>query len=192
MQIALAGKGIGASALTETLATQPGQVYTVAAIGTSPQNLGLLVFSDDNTAVSGTAKVRVYQLSPDAGAINVTTGNQSVWDGSYQQASEYLTYSAGTPTFSLDASQANGTLSATPTLKSNTVTSIFMVGLFNGSPKAQVVQAQVAAVPGLPQTGSDPFAFITDGHLSTPWLLIALAMLFVGGTFLTRRWFSAR
>ena len=50
VQIALVGKGVGASALTETLAVQPGGVYTVAAIGTSPTNLALKVFYDNNIA----------------------------------------------------------------------------------------------------------------------------------------------
>lgn len=191
VQIAVTGKGIGAAALTQTLAVQPGNVYTVAAIGTSPQNLKLLVFNDNNIVSVGTAKVRVYQLSPDAGSITVLNADKSVWDGNYQEASEYFTLSAGTTTFSLDSSDYNQDLSITPALKANTVTSIFAIGLFAGAPKAKVVQAQVEAVPGLPQTGSDPFAFIDNGQLSTPWLFIAIATLFVGMTLLTRRWFRA-
>ncbi len=192
VQIALTGKGIGASALTETLAVQPGGVYTVAAIGTSAQNLSLLVFNDSNLVVSGTAKVRVYDLAPDAGAVNVFSQGRSLWDGSYQQASEYLALATGTAAFAVNTSAYNQGLSVMPLLKANTVTSIFAIGLFNGAPKAQLVQSQVAAVPELPNTGSNPFAFISDGSLTTPWLLIALATLCVGCTFLTRRWFRAR
>src|SRR6202166_976613 len=39
VQIALVGKGIGASALSETLSVSPGAAYTVAAIGTQVSNL---------------------------------------------------------------------------------------------------------------------------------------------------------
>src|SRR5260370_2949500 len=70
VQIALVGKGINASALTENLAVQPGKVYTVAAIGTNQNNLQLQVFSDSNLAAPGIAKVRMYQLSPNGGWIN--------------------------------------------------------------------------------------------------------------------------
>jgi hypothetical protein len=191
VQIALVGKGIGASALTETLTTQPGTVYTVAAIGTSPQNLSLEVFVDNNSVVSGTAKVRVYQLSPNGGSMNVTSGGQALVPTIlYQQASNYFTMPEGSRTFDLASSQNGKSLSIATTLKTNTVTSIFEVGMFNGSPQAELVTTQVAAVPGLPETGSNPFAFLSDGQLSTPWLLIVIATLFVGGTLFTRRLFA--
>src|SRR5712692_1109162 len=73
VQIALVGKGIGASALTETLAVNPDSAYTVAAIGTQANNLSLQVFVDNNTLSLGTAKFRAYQLSPDAGSVTVTS-----------------------------------------------------------------------------------------------------------------------
>src|SRR5436305_14948920 len=47
VQIALVGKGVGASALTETLTVNPGSAYTVAAIGTHANNLSLQVFVDN-------------------------------------------------------------------------------------------------------------------------------------------------
>src|SRR5216684_4167727 len=68
LQIALVGKGIGASALTETLTVNPGSAYTVAAIGTQASNLSLQVFVDNNVLASGTTKFRAYELSPDAGS----------------------------------------------------------------------------------------------------------------------------
>ncbi len=191
VQIALVGKGIGASALTENLAVQPGGVYTVAAIGTSSTNLSLEVFNDNNLASSGTARLRIYQLSPDAGWMNVLNDGQSLAGVNYQQASSYFTMSTGNSTFNLDSSRVSKTLSLATTLNPNTVTSIFAVGMFDGTPRAQLVSTQVAALPGLPQTGSNPFAFVTDGHLSTPWLLIAIALVLVGGTFFTRRLFGA-
>lgn len=189
VQIALAGKGIGTAALTQTLAIRPGGVYTVAAIGTNAQSLGLIVFNDDNVASSGTSKVRVYQLSPDAGTMNFNAGGKLLWDGGYKEASEYFTLSAGSTSISFDSTRYNKPLSLTAELKPNTVTSIFAVGMFSGSPGARLVQKQVDAVPGLPNTGSDPRAVVSEGSMSTPWLLVALATVLAGGMFLTRRWF---
>src|SRR5712692_11017386 len=69
VQIALVGKGIGGAALTQTLTVAPGYVYTVAALGASSSTLSLVVFIDNNLVKSGTAKVRMYQLSPDLGPV---------------------------------------------------------------------------------------------------------------------------
>src|SRR5437588_12589631 len=71
VQIALVGKGIGAAALTQTLAVQPGIAYTVAAIGATPTSLALEVFVDNNSLAPGVAKLRVYHLSPNLGPLNV-------------------------------------------------------------------------------------------------------------------------
>src|SRR5207248_4199550 len=71
VQIALVGKGIGASAITQTLAVSPGVAYTVAAVGTKATGLSLEVFIDNNLVAPGTAKLRVYQLSPNAGSVSV-------------------------------------------------------------------------------------------------------------------------
>lgn len=191
VQIALVGKGIGASALTETLAVQPGGVYTVAATGTSPTNLALKVFYDSNIAKPGTARLRVYQLSPDGGWMTLLNSGQSMAGMNYEQASDYFTMDSGANSFALASTPMNQSLSLSTTLKSNTVTSIFAVGMFDGTPHAELVSTQVAALPGLPQTGSNPFALISDGHLSTPWLLIAIALIAVGGTFFTRRLFGS-
>lgn len=197
VQIALAGKGINASALIETLPpVQAGVAYTVAALGTDGNHLSLAVFVDNNYAVAGTARVRVYQLAPDGGSMHVMEGGDSMVAGvSYQNASNYFTMTPGSHTF--DLGSAAGSKSLSTTLNANTVTSIFVVGVFSPNsfpdePRAELVQATTAALPGLPQTGSNPFAFLSDGRLSTPWLLIAIAMTFVGGTLFTRRLFGAR
>src|SRR5256884_5452559 len=61
VQIALVGKGIGASVITQTLSVSPGVAYTVAAIGTQAAGLSLEVFVDDNRQAPGQAKLPVYQ-----------------------------------------------------------------------------------------------------------------------------------
>src|SRR5260221_1803459 len=91
VQIAMVGKGIGASALTEILSVNPGTVYTVAAIGMQPCNLSLQVFFDNNFLSPGTATLRAYELSPDAGLATVAAGGKMLLSGiSYQNASNYL------------------------------------------------------------------------------------------------------
>lgn len=157
VQIAAVGKGVGAALLTQTLNVSPGLAYTVAALGTSPTALTLQVFIDNNMMVGSTAKARLYNLSPDAGSVNVTTNSNTLVNGlSYQQASGYLTLPGGAYTFNVKTSTNNATLPLSATLQSNVVTSIFVVGEVNGTPKIQLVLAQPSALPGLPSTGSDP------------------------------------
>src|SRR6266478_6278689 len=64
VQIALVGKGINAAVISQTLSVSPGAAYTVAAVGTQATGLSLEVFIDSNLLSPGTAKLRVYQLSP--------------------------------------------------------------------------------------------------------------------------------
>ncbi len=199
VQIALVGKGIGASALTETLSVSPGVAYTVAAIGTQPSNLSLQVFVDNNFLSSGTAKLRVYELSPDAGAINVAAAGNTLVSGiSYQAASNYLVVPAGSYTFDVSSPANNATLSTSTALNSNMVASLFVVGMFNGSPKSELVTSQTAGLPGVPNTGSDPNALspgaAAHGQASLAWLwpLGMAALLLLGSGFFTRRVITKR
>ena len=63
-------------------------------------------------------------------------GGQSMTGINYQQASDYLTMDAGASSFALTSASVNKSLSLSTTLKANTVTSIFAVGMFNGTPTA--------------------------------------------------------
>src|SRR5713226_9321861 len=192
VQIALVGKGIGGSLITQTLAVSPGFAYTVAAIGTNQTGLSLEVFIDNNQLTPGSAKVRVYHLSPDFGPVDVaTSGGSTLFTGvNYQQATDYRAIGTGAYTFDVHAINANTTLPIAATLNANTVTSIFTVGLFNGIPKITLVPAQVSGLPGLPGTGSDPNAQPTLVHSSQPflpWLFAALAVVFVTTSVVARR-----
>jgi Domain of unknown function (DUF4397) len=192
VQIALVGKGINASVISETLSVNPGVVYTVAAIGAQANNLSLEVFIDSNLLSSGTAKLRVYQLSPDGGSISVSTQENTVLSGiSYQNASNYLTLPVGGYTLNVDSPSNNTTLPVSVTLNANTVTSVFAVGLFNGNPKIQLVSSQVQGVPGVPDTGSNPNALSQPNDMQplAPWAwpLAGAALLLLGsGVFLRR------
>lgn len=193
VQIALVGKGINAAVITQTLAVQQGVVYTAAAIGTQATGLSIEVFIDNNFLNGGQTKTRIYNLSPDAGAFNVSAnGNALLNQVNYQQASNYVTMAAGSYNFNLTAPSSNTSLPLNETLPNNTVTSIFVVGLANGTPKIELVPSQVKAVPGVPSTGSDPRPLPGNGSTQSqgpaPWLLPILAAALVSaGIFLRRR-----
>jgi Domain of unknown function (DUF4397) len=178
VQIALVGKGIGGSLLSETLSVTPGTAYTVAAIGTQASGPSLEVFVDNNYVAANAAKLRVYNLSPDAGAVSVSHGSAGLLSSlGYQQASNYLTLSAGSYNFNVASANSSTPLPISATLKANTVQSIFIVGMLNGNPQIQLVQSQVSGLPGMPGTGSSPSP-ISKGTNSS-WSLIAwfLALL---------------
>jgi len=196
VQIALVGKGIGASVISETLAVSPGVAYTVAATGASPSSLGLHVFIDNNLLSPGTAKLRLYQLSPDAGSVSMDTGGNALLNGvAYPSASDYLTISAGSYTIGVDAS-SNTSLHVSTTLNANSVTSVFTVGLVQGTPNIQLVSTQVHGLPGVPNTGSDPNALTQENNVQPlaewTWLIGCLSLLLIGGSMFVHRLVAKR
>ena len=195
VQIALVGRGIGGAVITQTLAVSPGVAYTVAAIGATASTLSLEIFVDNNLIAPGTAKVRVYNLSPDAGPISVAAGGKTLVSAvAYQQASSYLALAPGSYTFTVNVSQGNTILPISETLKANMVTSLFIVGMFKGTPKLVLVPAQANGLPNVPGTGSDPNAPATSSQPLTPWLVLlgALVSAMIGTSVLTRRLAKAR
>jgi hypothetical protein len=190
VQIALVGKGIGGAAITQTLAVSPGYAYTVAAIGTQQSGLSLEVFVDSNLLSPGTVKFRVYQLSPDGGSVSVVARGNMLLNGvGYQNASNYLSIAAGAYTFQVASPGNNTTLSDATTLTANTVASLFLVGMFNGTPKSALVNSQAPGVPGVPNTGSDP---VVQGDGALPlapwsWPLGLASLLFIGSGIFLRR-----
>jgi hypothetical protein len=191
VQIALVGKGIGASVISETLTVSPGVAYTVAATGATPSSLALQVFIDNNLLSPGTARLRLYQLSPDAGLVSMDTGGNSLLSGiGYQSASNYVSITAGSYTVGVDAS-SNASLHVSEALKANTVTSVFAVGLVHGTPNIQLVTSQVQGLPGVPNTGSDPNAFTQANNVQPldgwMWLVGCLSLLLIGSGMFVRR-----
>ena len=186
VQIALLGKGINASLITQYLDVQPGTAYTVAAIGATPDKLGLQVFQDDNTAIVNHAKVRIYHLTADAKNVIFTVGEEnSVNNVHYLQASAYITEDAGPCDILFKDAQTNTSLPITVNLTANMVTSIFAIGLVNGNPKAHLVSAQTTGLPGLPQTGNPPVLADLVRPLA-PWLFLAITLAFLGTGMLYR------
>lgn len=178
VQVALIGRGSQASVITQNLTVQAGIAYTVAALGTKSQGFKLDVFVDNNQLDPGRAKIRVYHLSPGTGTVDVLNGGNAVVNGlGYEQASNYLTLSAGSYTFNVNVTQPATNQTVSATLKANTVTSVFAVGVFNSTPKLQFVSAQVTGLPGMPPTGSDPNTVIVEHTLPSqhfPWLTALL------------------
>lgn len=197
VQIALVGKGVNGAALTQTLSVSPGVAYTVAALGTQATGVSLQVFIDNNQFAPGMAKLRIYHLAPDLGSVSVTNGsNVNVGSLSYPQVSDYLSVAPGTYNFTVSSAQNGGSYPLTATLSANMVTSIFAVGLLNGTPKFTFTTAQVNGLPGLPGTGSDPNAVTTptpahSTSLPIPWLFDGIALLLVA-TIGIRLFFTSR
>lgn len=184
VQISAMGKGIGAAMLTQTLTVSPGFVYTVAATGTSATSLALIVFVDNNILTPGTAKLRLYHLSPDAGSVSVDASEKPLMSGViYKQSSDYLSLAAGSYDFGVDATTGTN-LSKSATLGANTVTSIFVLGLDKGVPHIELVSSTVPGLPKLPNTGSNPYAQLTGDSAQplTPltWLLGGLSIILLG------------
>jgi len=187
VQIALVGKGVGGAALTQTLNVTPGVAYTVAALGTQATDVSLQVFIDNNEFTPGMAKLRIYHFAPDLGSVSVTNGsNVNVSGLSYPQASNYLSVAPGTYNFAFSSTQSGGTYPVSASLNANMVTSIFAVGLLNGTPKFTFTTTQVNGLPGLPGTGSDPHALTPTSVTSAstpapiPWILRVVVLLIVG------------
>jgi sortase (surface protein transpeptidase) len=196
VQAALIGKGIGAASINQTLSLSTGVAYTVAALGTKATGFSLKLFVDNNVMASGMAKVRIYHLSPGTGPISVavdkmTAVKTAVKNLSYPQASDYFRLPAGLYTFLISASRPSLILLDTTTLRTNRVTSIFIVGVGKGTPPLQFVNAQVIGLPGMSRTGSDPDVLASNQQSFTPPSPWPLGILALGGMFagmLTRFW----
>ena len=190
VELALIGKGPSAGVLVQKLSVQAGAAYTVAAIGTKSTGFSLQVFVDDNRMVVGKATVRVYDLSPRSGTLSVVAGANVLFEPvSYRQASNYQRLAAGPYTFTFSSSQPAFTLVEQVTLKTDMVTSLFLVGMPNGTPPLQVVPMQVKGLPRLlAGTGSDPNALPVSTSELAPLIALPLGVLALAGIALA--WFT--
>ena len=196
IQVAPAGKGIGASVITQTVSVAAGVPYTVAAVGTASSGFSLAAFADDNLLSGSMASVRVYHLSPDAGPVNVAAGNSTVISGlTYENGSSYLSVPAGSYTFNVTVVNTGTKVPLPETLSSGMVYSVFAIGLLKGTPAIAFKVAAVAGVPGMPNTGSDPNAVVASASPFNPWLLAiftTVSLLLVGSGVALRRYAIVR
>ena len=196
IQVAPAGKDVSAAVITQSVSVDAGMAYTVAAIGTTSSGFALTAFVDNNMISNGSmTKVRVYHLSPDAGPVDVSAGGQKLISGlTYKNASDYLTVPAAAYNFTVTATDSNSQVPLSATLSGNMVYSVFAVGLLKGSPALAFKVKAVAAVPGMPNTGSNPFvqpAAPSQSYL--PWLLAGCSLVVLAGAGLVgRRYARAR
>lgn len=189
LQIALIGKGVNASLVTQTMTVDAGAAYTVAALGTNASGFSFSVFKDNNLVVGNGAKVRVYHLSPYAGAVNIDAGVNTIVQGlTYPQASNYVDVPAGSYTFNLTGAAQYTPSPLSTDIKPWTVTSIFAIGPLKGNTQIRFVSTQIAGTPGMPQTGSDPTP-VNSPQSGLPATLIGgiLGMLALMGCYGWRR-----
>ena len=196
IQIAVLGKGANAAFLTQTVSLQAGTPYTIVAVGTKATGFALHIFADNNSVTGNLAKVRVYHLSPGAGVVNVGAKGTMLISGlPYEQASNYVSVSPGSYTFNVTATQDGITSSVSAQLKPWTVTSIFAISPLNkqnSNSQLQFIQDQITGTPGMPGTGSDPYAAPSaapsPSSAPLPWTLPMLAILAAGvGVLLVSR-----
>lgn len=177
------GQPKSAAFFKTTAQTPAGGYYTLALLGDTSSSLSVVVFKDDPAIASGSARVRVYHLSPDADVASVSVGGQTVIPNvGYQQASDYLTVKPGTYTFDVAVQQASKTVPLMVTLESNKVTSIFGVGRVSatGADAFKFVVNTTGVMPAnWPQTGFNPYP-APAGHQSATSVMPASALLFGG------------
>lgn len=187
IDVAPMGKAASDAVIKQKVTVNEGVNYTVAAIGDSATTPALVAFGDDNSVVSGMAKVRVYHLSSDAGPVSVATGGKTVIpDLAFKAASGYLAVPAGSYTFDVTLKNSNKSVAQPATLESNKVTSVFALGLAAGSGDTALkfAAATVAGTPtGMPPTGVAPKPTATNTQLPAAALYaLAAGLLLIGGT----------
>jgi len=179
IQIGLIGTGVDAAVITQSITVSAGTPYTVAALGTKASGFSLSVFTDNNVVSTKDAKVRIYHLSPNATDVSISNGSSTIASGlTYQTASDYVNIPSGSYTFDA-AIPASQTLSLKANVKPWTVTSVFAIGVVNGTPAIQLISTQVAGVPGMPGTGSDPNAVSESTQPLAPWMLAIVFFLLI-------------
>ncbi len=195
IQVVPAGQTLDKAVITQNVDVQAGKYYTVAAIGDTSTTPALVAFADDNSVTPNKAKVRVYHLSSDAGAVSVGAGGSTLIDKlAFKDASDYLTVAPGSYTFDvtlLDKNNQKQTLDAM--LDGNKVTSVFALGLVGGSGDTafKFVPKVADGMPtGMPNTGFAPASSRSAESPVGMYLfgsLFALALIGGAGVLIARR-----
>ncbi|GAC1433960.1 MAG: DUF4397 domain-containing protein [Ktedonobacteraceae bacterium] len=190
IQIGLIGTGVDAAVITQSITVSASTPYTVAALGTKASGFSLSVFTDNNVVSTKDAKVRIYHLSPNATDVSISNGSNTIARGlTYQTASDYVNVPSGSYTFGaiIPASKA---LSLNANVQPWTVTSVFAIGVVNGTPAIQLISTQVAGVPGMPGTGSDPHAVSESTQPLSPWMFAMAFFLVIMACYATRHYMT--
>jgi hypothetical protein len=188
--------GTGSPALEANLNVAAGTDYTVLAVGeVGKGSLALLPLQDNNALpAAGNAHVRIIHAGPDAPAVDVAvagTTTKLFSDIEFKEVGTYTPVPAGT--YNLEVRPAGTTTVALAInglqLANRTVYTVVATGLLaNNTLRAvPLVDAQPAAAPGTPNTGT---GLAASGSASS-WLLaagaLALAAGVAGGAVALRR-----
>jgi hypothetical protein len=129
--------GGSAVAISGTLRVTGGKAYTAAAVGRlagSPA-ASIAVFEDDQTKpAAGRSRLRVVHLSPDAPAVDVKSGADTLIDALSFGNAKSAEVAAGLRTLRVTLDEGGAeVLSGSFNLASGQATSVFVVGLAGGS-----------------------------------------------------------
>lgn len=178
-----AGQPVSKAVITQSVTVDAGTNYTLGAVGDTYTTPALVAFVDNNSVVSGKAKVRVYHLSGDAGPVSISTGGKTLISSlDFKQASNYLSVPPGSYNFDVTLHKTGKTVPLSATLEANKVTSVFGLGLVNGSNQTAFTfaTAVVAGTPtGMPQTGFAPREGSTVFSVN-PLLALGLLVVLIG------------
>lgn len=162
---ASSAKGAGNPVTQTDVELNAGWDYTIAATG-KLANVQLKVFSDNlNLPTAGKAKVRAYQLSPTAPAINVAEkGGSTIIRGlSFPNATDYLEVDAKRYNLEVQSATDSKALLQVPnvTLAANSVESVFAFGLVGETPAFSVTPVMDRRGAATPATGAETsFSFM--------------------------------
>jgi len=187
-QVVPTGQGKAKAEITQSVDVHAGAFYTVAIIGDTSTQPGLVVFTDGTSVPTDKAKLRLYNLSSDAGPLAVSSAGKTVIERlTFKSASDYQTFGTNQSIFQvtlLDKNNQKETLDAT--FEPNKVSSVFALGLTRivDSTGFKFINKLTASVPtALPTTGFAPRSTYDDGIPSTVYVLVGLAaLMLLGGT----------
>ena len=182
-QVKVTPTGDAATAVIDAPVTvEVGKKYTVAAIN-PVASIEPLVLTDNVTATSGTAKVRIVHLSPDAGNVDVAPdgGDALIEDLAYKADTGYVDLPGGA--YDLEVRAAGTTTVALDlpsiTLENGKGYSVFAVGTAAGS-SLDVVLATDAILAPETDTIDQPAAAAT-GQWTLALVLAGAALVALGG-----------
>ncbi|RNA69243.1 DUF4397 domain-containing protein [Alteribacter keqinensis] len=118
------------------------QAYTLAAVGPLNQ-IDLVAVSDDLQPAEGKAKVRAAHFSPDAPAVDIAAGPETILfeNVSFPQVAEYLEVDAGTVNLQVRPTGSQDVVFEVPNLglEAGAVYSALAVGQLEGEPGFDII-----------------------------------------------------
>jgi hypothetical protein len=155
IQVAPARQGISHALITQNIILERNIFYTVATVGTRTDGFSLAAFQDESTlSQNNLAKVRIYHLSPDIGAVTISSSDKIVIkELAYKNASDYQEVPPNKYTFTISVAQLSSTtpntaLKTDTILQPGTINSVFAIGLASGQPALKFITSVVRiAIP---------------------------------------------